>query len=432
MGTTIFLFMVLMIHGYSAIAQEKTFVKEYTYKAGEMDSKISCRAIATNQLRTELLNEIGVYVESEQLLKTVEVDGKFSQDFAENIATISAGITKLDILEEKWNGEIFWMKAAIVVDRNSLEVSLKQLINDRQKIKELKELKQSLADATKELDRLKMELIVKNKIDSTSQSLNFLKYNNEINTLIATDYVFNADQRFEKKDYKGAIEAYSKAIEINPAHPSAYNNRGASRHYLQDYQGAKEDYSKSIEINPKDADAYYNRGLAKTYLKDYRGAILDYNRVIKINPNDADAYYYRGLNKANLTNYKDSKNDYSKAIEIDPKYEMAYYNRGLARAFLEDYKGAIEDYNKAIEINPIDTDVYYSRGNAKDDLRDYSGAIEDYNKTIEISPKHSKAYYSRGAAKFIIGQKDGACQDLLQSKELGNEHGYEAFKELCN
>jgi|TARA_B110000240_G_C13448735_1_gene431546 hypothetical protein len=32
------------------------------------------------------------------------VGDKFSQDFVENISTITAGITKFKILEETWNG----------------------------------------------------------------------------------------------------------------------------------------------------------------------------------------------------------------------------------------------------------------------------------------------------------------------------------------
>ena len=130
-------FIILIFENVTLVAQEQTFVKEFTYKAGEMDSKYSCRIIATNQLRSTLLNEIGVYVESESILKTTDVDGKFAQNFIENISTISAGITKLKILEEKWNGEEFWMKASITVDLKELETSLKQLSNDRQKIKEL-------------------------------------------------------------------------------------------------------------------------------------------------------------------------------------------------------------------------------------------------------------------------------------------------------
>src|SRR6267154_6189160 len=109
---TQFFVVVLVLSVHSLYSQEKTFVKEYTYKASEADSRVSCRAIATNQLRSMLLNELGVYVESNQLLKTNDIAGKNSQDFAENISTISAGITKLDVLNETWNGETFWMKAA--------------------------------------------------------------------------------------------------------------------------------------------------------------------------------------------------------------------------------------------------------------------------------------------------------------------------------
>ena len=55
-------------------------------------------------MRSLLLDEIGSYVESESILTTSEVGDKFSQDFVENISTITAGITKFKILEETWNG----------------------------------------------------------------------------------------------------------------------------------------------------------------------------------------------------------------------------------------------------------------------------------------------------------------------------------------
>ena len=112
----------------------------------------------TNQLRSILLSEIGVYVESEQLLTTTDLGGSFSQNFVEHIATISAGITKLEIIEEKWNGEIFWMKAAISVDIKSLEQSIKQIVSDRQKVKELESFKQKLDDSNKRIEVLTKKL----------------------------------------------------------------------------------------------------------------------------------------------------------------------------------------------------------------------------------------------------------------------------------
>jgi len=47
-----------------------------------------------------------------------------------------------------------------------------------------------------------------------------------------------------------------------------YHNKGNAKVNLGDYRGAIQDYSKAIELNPNDAEAYYNRGNAKVNLGD--------------------------------------------------------------------------------------------------------------------------------------------------------------------
>ena len=63
------------------------------------------------------------------------------------------------------------------------------------------------------------------------------------------------NEKFGEKDYKGAIEEYSKAIMLDPKFKEAYRNRGMAKHELQDYQGAIADYSKAIEIDTEFEDA---------------------------------------------------------------------------------------------------------------------------------------------------------------------------------
>jgi hypothetical protein len=55
------IFTVLFLSGLSVSVYAKTFEREYTYRASEADSKITSRAIALNQVKTALLEEIGVY-----------------------------------------------------------------------------------------------------------------------------------------------------------------------------------------------------------------------------------------------------------------------------------------------------------------------------------------------------------------------------------
>ena len=90
------------------------------------------------------------------------------------------------------------------------------------------------------------------------------------------------------------IEYYSKAIEINPKHAVAYNNRGAAFNTLGEYQKAIDDYNKAIEINPKHAVAYNNRGAVFKNLGEYQKAIDDYTKSIELNPKLAATYNNRG------------------------------------------------------------------------------------------------------------------------------------------
>ena len=45
--------------GGNAFAETKTFIKDYTYQAGELDSKESCRLLARAQVERLLYEELG-------------------------------------------------------------------------------------------------------------------------------------------------------------------------------------------------------------------------------------------------------------------------------------------------------------------------------------------------------------------------------------
>ena len=397
--TILFLFLPFIVS-----AQEKTFEREYTYKASEMDSKASCRAIAINQLRSMLLNELGVYVQSESILKTSEVSGKFSQDFAENIATISAGITKLEVLNETWNGETFWMKASITIDKKDLEKSLKQVANDRQKIKEMEDLKLQLNEATNELEKMQKEHSNENRQKPLSASLEdqFDKaYDSVINKIVSTYWFLSAKEKGKRSDNLGASSDFSKAIELSPDYYFAYLGRGTSKYELKDYEGAIEDYSKAIELNPKGAMSYSLRGASKSHLNDISGAIEDFKKSIELDPNFSSAYGLLGIMKVELRDYNGAMSDLSKDIELNPKAANSYNVRGNLKTILNDTPGALNDFSKAIKIDPEMAEIYINRGYLMNTLKNYSAALNDYTKAIQLDPQNSLAYANRGGVKFF-------------------------------
>ena len=106
---------------------------------------------------------------------------------------------------------------------------------------------------------------------------------------LVTQYLDQGVEKYDAGNYQGAIDDYTKAIEINPQDYTAYNNRGHAKRYLNDRQRAIADFTTAIEINPRIVLAYFNRGIDRFKLGDLRGAITDYDKAIEIDPQFEDA-----------------------------------------------------------------------------------------------------------------------------------------------
>jgi len=132
--------------------------------------------------------------------------------------------------------------------------------------------------------------------------------------------------------------------------PQEFYVRAIGKALERDYPGAVEDYTQAIEGNPRFVEAYLERGATRYKLGDARGALRDCNQALQINPNLAQAYYYQGRARYRLGYTSAAIKAYSKAINLKPDYAQVYYRRGLANHELADNTLAIEDLQKATEL----------------------------------------------------------------------------------
>ncbi len=215
----------------------------------------------------------------------------------------------------------------------------------------------------------------------------------------AEDLFDDGFEKYNKKDYPGAIADYNEAIRLKPDYAFAYNNRGLAKYDLGNKQEAIADYNEAIRLKPDYAFAYNNRGLAKYDLGDKKGAIADYNEAIRLKPDYAFAYHNRGLAKYDLGDKQEAIADYNQAIRLNPNYDRAYHNRGNAKSALGDKQGAIADYNEAIRLNPNHANSYYSRGLIKKERGDKQEALADFRKASEL-------YQQQGNTEWYNNSRD--------------------------
>jgi len=253
---------IITAFALSVKAEMKTFIKEYTYQASELDSKNSCKAIATEQLKRTLLEELGTYVES----KTVVKDSQLDKD---EITTLTAGVVQVVVMDEKWDGTVYWLKAQVKADPDEVAASIDKLRNDEQLVHDLEEARAEAAQAMEEAEVLRQQLA-----QTTADKQKQEQYNETMNQLVASDYFERGSAFTAAGNYGAAASAYNNAIIIEPEYAKAYINRSILYVQLGIYGKAANDLKMAAALNPANEDVYYSRVEQKKRVRDLKVSVI--------------------------------------------------------------------------------------------------------------------------------------------------------------
>jgi len=123
-------------------------VKEHVYRAGDMDSRVSSRAIALLEVKRALLEKLGTYLVSETEVRNFQLT-------RDQISVLTAGIVSAEVLEERWDGKEFFLKAMLTVDPQEVAERVRAISKDRERTRELEEARRRTDQALREVARLK-------------------------------------------------------------------------------------------------------------------------------------------------------------------------------------------------------------------------------------------------------------------------------------
>ena len=95
----------------------------------------------------------------------------------------------------------------------------------------------------------------------------------------------------EQGKLEEAIEAYTKALSIEPHYAEACYNMGITLQKQGKLEEAIEAYNKALSIKPDYAKSYLNMGVTLHYQGKLNRAIDAYNKALSIDPDFADGYF---------------------------------------------------------------------------------------------------------------------------------------------
>lgn len=132
---------------------DKVFTREYTYNASDDDSKNSAREKALSQLKALLSEEVGTHIQSSLNMQDTIKNGVKTEYIKSEINSLSASITKLKILNEKWNGKTYYVKADVKLNEDETMNLLLEAIKAKASEKDIKRLNKILNEQNSHLDK---------------------------------------------------------------------------------------------------------------------------------------------------------------------------------------------------------------------------------------------------------------------------------------
>jgi len=377
--TLISLLLVLLIPHHVS-AELRTFIKEYTYQVSDYDSKISSRVIALEQVKRLLLEEVGTYLISETGVK----DFRLTKD---KITTLTAGIVQTEILDEKWDGKTYYLKAKMSIVPQDVTKFIEGLKGNSQKNQELEEMKRKVDEALSKIKQLQDERVSGQHLESRGN-----EYSKAVNELKAKEWIDKGIAFMNTEKYESALGAFNKAVEFDPTSSLTYLNKGWVLNALGDYTLAVAMLNRAADLDSQNPWIYLHRASSYMVLGKCPQALLDVEKGISLDPTMAYAYAIRGWAHSCLGNLDRALADLNKSAQMDPKNPIAY----IFRAW-----------------------VHNARGNKQ-------MALDDLDKSFRLAPNHSLVLWNMAAFHAVIGEREKSLQELGKATRINA-----AFKKLA-
>jgi len=234
-----------------------------------------------------------------------------------------------------------------------------------------------------------------------------------------------ADQFFQEKDYRNAVNKYAEAIVISPNFPHAHFRKGYAHYYLNEYDLAIVDLNSALEQGYKpEQEIYKLRWYLHYEKKNYDLALKDVREVLKLEPTNNNLNLGLGNIYRSQGLYQDAVGVYKKVAEAEPNNPDVHYFMALSYFKTGDFKAQEFAASEAVKRNTqFMGESYYLLGDALQKGKKYDEAIQAYQRAINVKPDIFEIYNNLSEIYRSQSRYDEAIAMAKKGLDLSPNNG---------
>ena len=155
-----------------------------------------------------------------------------------------------------------------------------------------------------------------------------------------------------QRKFGNAEIAYQKAITLNPGHADSYNNLGEALGELKQFPRAIEAFAKAIALEPTLLKARYNQAVTYDRMRNFKYAEFVFRNLIKGYPKYSLGYDGLAVTLSKSGRAREALTFHERAIALTPEEPSFYFNYAISNLMIGNTAKAMEQQEKLKALDP--------------------------------------------------------------------------------
>jgi len=221
---------------------------------------------------------------------------------------------------------------------------------------------------------------------------------------------------YQLKDFRGAVELLTKAIQIDSHNAEYLANRAAAYAELKQHELAVADCRASLAINPEQPEAWNNLAMILTQMDRLEEAQEAMDRYMKYKGTSSVANFNMGVLLQARGHHEAAIPYYLKTLELDPNGHQGVSARiNLANGYKEmsDWDLATKWCQEALDLDSRNGDAWNVWGGILKETGKPNKSLDAFNLAAEFMKEKSEQFvYNRSLSELLIGRMPQAWMDF--------------------